>query len=803
MSRERKPRGTSPRTGEFDLDATRTFPGPYWHGDPSAVRMLNAYHFVYRQYGFSFNPNHQDLVFYEWLGATRRLSAFLKWKTANMLARAVNSLALVECPFDLSSIPPLFDVYFAPGHLGLLRTDQGFHRMKLRRRSRKRYAQLIYAVHQAKAASLAAEDWEIEKNVEDTISRLSTPKELNTPIMLPNRFLRPEDVVDEIDRTLDEVIKPRRGRVLPRRERPPSRGACLGGTRPEGGSLGWYVRHVVGYSWLPTDYLFGYFVGPRGAVEVRSRIPADVLDEAWLECVRLARAAEKVDCIPVGLPEPFKVRVITKGYAPSYSLARAWQPALWAALKDHPTFQLIGTPLEPAHIRELLHGVDPTQDNWLISGDYKQATDHIPSEMSNYILSGMCSRLGVPIEDQPALLRALTGHRIRSPRLSREAGRDVFVDQRSGQLMGSPVSFPVLCVYNAVLTRIAYESSTPTRRTLSLDEIPMLVNGDDLLLVADPYTYETWKHLVKWGGLLPSVGKTLVSRNFATINSQLFHVSRRFHEVGPYLDVVRLPHVQLQLAVGSMKSGHYDFEGGRTLAASSPLSETRMWHDFMDSCADKVRGWKFLWGANAGYLASLGRAFPTCAFCLPPALGGMGFPLPPTSSPYYSSRVPGTRSLLLARLLGESATERHARLRQRFCAALESECENPSESLLFQEQAQFLRSVGCPFVAVPRDQMADRLLPPSRRLYDVALSADRVPLYEAREERRVAFLSLVRELRAYARSGRGPWSLSVASEFSQSFQWSYIRGHYSSPFLLMREDEGVAKVSPIPPPEAS
>ena len=137
-------------------------PGPYWHGTPSAVRLLNLYHFVYEEYGYQFRPSSEDLFFFEWMGATQRLYPWLKWKTANIVARSIGSPDLVSCPFDVREIPPVFDYYFREDHLGFLRTDQSFYQMNLHKGLHNQFVKFCFALYQAKAASLSAPGWEVE-----------------------------------------------------------------------------------------------------------------------------------------------------------------------------------------------------------------------------------------------------------------------------------------------------------------------------------------------------------------------------------------------------------------------------------------------------------------------------------------------------------------------------------------------------------------------------------------------------------------------------------------------------------------
>lgn len=757
--------------------------------------MLNVYHFVYRQYGFDFRPCSGDLIFLEWLGATNRLETYLKWKTANILARSLGSSELVGCPFDIRSIPRMFDLYFAPSRLGLLCCDNSFHRMKLARRQKARYVRFTFSLYQSKAASLPAPAWKIEDEIRSTILRLSTDKKISGPLSTPRKILTRDDVLSAIDRTVVEAISP-----LPVRSahhRLPSRGACIDGSRANGGSVGCFIRNYVNPNPLSLDLLDSFFTGPAGVAEVRIRIHPDDVEWGYrLSLIAGRTCSGFIEASPVGLPEPFKVRVITKGEFSPYHVARCYQPRLWSSLQSHPMFQLIGTKVTPGIIFHRLSLLsNPDGDNWIVSGDYKQATDHIPSDIGNYCLEKMCVRLGVPSEDIPCLLRALTGHQFRDG--------EAFVQQRSGQLMGSPISFPVLCLINAALTRLALETSRPEGRDIPLSRLPMLINGDDLLFVGEMADYDNWKNVCTWAGLLPSVGKTIVSRRFGTINSQLFdfQLSRQSPVDWPesYWDPIpvplrpvylfsprmdrpayhprHLPHVQLQLALGSMKSGHAEI-GGKVVSQTSIVHLSRMWSEFMSSCPEKERAWRFLWGVNRQRIRSSRIRYPKAPLCLPPEAGGLGFPLPPRSSEYFYRRSPGPRSLLIARMLLEGGTEEHDHLRRSWLNLLNTDLESPSEILLFRQQCELQRRTGCPLLTVPSD--SEPLLPPSHLRIETGEYSSFDRTLSSPDQFRVMLGKLRLSLDAYQATGRGPWDLDAVSGFLRRERWSSCYGRYSS-----------------------
>lgn len=720
--------------------------------------MLNVYHYVYRDSDYEFRPSKKDLIFFEWLGSTNRLPAYLKWKTANILARAVGSMEYVPCPFAFDVIPGLFNDYLQDNHLGIA-SENGFHRMKLARKRDSRYVRFCFSLYQAKSASLPADTWEIEQNVHETVHRLSQPKDIDTVLMLPSgRFTR-DDLECEIIRTVDEVFPVRSER--PGRFRVPTQGSEFHVKRSEGGSLQALMRRL-GYTFLPYEYLDSFFEGPLGGTPVYVRYLPDDISLAFVLSRNAARSCpDLIPCRPLGLVEPFKVRVITKGWGPAYEVARSYQPRIWETLKEHPTFRLVGETINQRAMSQFASQLDPQQDDWIISGDYKQATDHIPSDMARLLYERVCARTGVPFEDVPALLGSLTDHWIQT---TSSSGSRVHV-QRSGQLMGSPSSFPILCLYNATLSRIAYERCREDRSHLYLDEIPMLVNGDDLLLGGDLWTYLTWQRVVRWGGLLPSVGKTLVSRDWGTINSTLFRFKRTSDFGVDHYRITHVPHLAVQLAIGSIKSGRVDSEG-KAIGNNSPLDEENMFRLFMESTRNKERGWRFLYGVNRRKIADRLRRFPRIALCLPTQAGGLGFPLPPPASEYYPKRIPRPLSLKVARLLLDHPDRTLDLLRTSWAQHL----ANKETPLLMREQGRLLSQTGCVWQPVPIDSI-EPLLPPTRFCFSYGDA-----FAKQRTDARI-HLQLVK---AALTMDRKPWTLAEVVDFLRVKRWTCRYGRYSS-----------------------
>jgi hypothetical protein len=232
---------------------------------------------------------------------------------------------------------------------------------------------------------------------------------------------------------------------------------------------------------------------------------------------------------PVALSEPFKARIITKGQPMTQYALTPIQKKLHKTLRRIPQFQYIGRPIDDEEMITFLSGNLGQNESWC-SGDYKASTNYLRSWLSECIMneiidiwmenelksifSGGSQEFSMQFFDKLRALcrRALTGHIING------------VPQRNGQLMGSIISFPILCIANATLCRMAinFDREQKALYPLSVLRCPMRINGDDCLLPLSENGYNYWYLITKEGGLESSVGKTYFSAHYVTLNSTLY-----------------------------------------------------------------------------------------------------------------------------------------------------------------------------------------------------------------------------------------------------------------------------------------
>jgi len=259
---------------------------------------------------------------------------------------------------------------------------------------------------------------------------------------------------------------------------------------------------------------------------------------------------------PVGLAEALKVRVITKGPALTGFVQKPLQKHLWKTLASHPVFRLIGIPISKWIVQDAMR-VSTTglrKDEVFLSGDYTGATNNLNPQVSEIIADQISIEIGLTEDEKLLFKRTLTQH--------------VFLDEKTrqlkpqvhGQLMGSVVSFPVLCVANAAMCRWSLEQTYG--RHISLRNAPLLINGDDVLMkTLLRRGVDNWEKITEFGGLIPSVGKYYASQIFAQINSRNFlydRVGQRLTDlehVGRTCHFTPVPFVNMGLLLGLKRSG--------------------------------------------------------------------------------------------------------------------------------------------------------------------------------------------------------------------------------------------------------
>lgn len=282
-----------------------------------------------------------------------------------------------------------------------------------------------------------------------------------------------------------------------------------------------------------------------------------------------------------GIAEPLKFRKITKGEAGPYWIARKFQKSMWNYLQTlgnrngkADQFAPTGRPLELSdihfldsrrqaleeHLRlKLPEVLDIKFDKW-VSGDYSAATDLVDMRVTLKVFETFADKFDIDEETRDLCRKVIGPQMINYPP---HTGIEPFV-QRNGQLMGSVLSFPILCIINlmsywASLEEYISEKVNSKRTSVeeryrfyySLSKLPVLVNGDDILFPANDEFYEYWKKWTKKVGFQLSLGKNYISSQYLTVNSKLFRITRPNH--GATTKIVEIPYYNVGLCTGQSK----------------------------------------------------------------------------------------------------------------------------------------------------------------------------------------------------------------------------------------------------------
>jgi len=300
-----------------------------------------------------------------------------------------------------------------------------------------------------------------------------------------------------------------------------------------------------------------------------SQVFRDRVKLIYTECYETARQLakdEEANVKLVALPESLKIRVISKGPPLTYFVLKPVQKFLHKIMRKHPVFELIGKTVTS----ELLNKRFRDVVGQLHSLDYSSATDFLNPFISREAVAEICASVGMPDDLTQLFHKALTGHLVEGE------------PQVWGQLMGSIVSFIILCVVNAAVVRFAMEISE--KRHIALKDCSALINGDDGAVRSGRDFLDIWKDVASLCGLEPSQGKVYSSDTYLNINSTSFVLDGS----GSF---VHVPYVNMGLLTGMKRAGVQKM-GLKDLFDSPEFQFSSLGakhHQMMDSCPRRLR----------------------------------------------------------------------------------------------------------------------------------------------------------------------------------------------------------------------
>jgi len=336
-----------------------------------------------------------------------------------------------------------------------------------------------------------------------------------------------------------------------------STSACWENTTICGGAKSELLYDHVQRGYTTNDELLKMSYHPRsGVTQRRGFVSMDM--ETMIEDTSLDRCRAKV--YPIA--EPLKIRNITKSNAAPYAIAKGLQLDIHSYMKKFFQFALIGEPMENRHIEEL---VRRSPEGSFASGDFSAATDNVKIELTKLFFERILFRLQhqnvisykhteilrnvlyeheihYPLEYGPKQTVLLPNGKVKTVKLLSDDDLSP-VTQVNGQLMGSVLSFPVLCAINLCAYWISVEPEVEDFRDLNV-----MINGDDILFRTTPEKYQNWLDLLPETGLSPSPGKNFFHERYCTVNSILFSVTKQQKQV-----VKQIPFYNVGMLLGQSK----------------------------------------------------------------------------------------------------------------------------------------------------------------------------------------------------------------------------------------------------------
>jgi len=346
----------------------------------------------------------------------------------------------------------------------------------------------------------------------------------------------PADFVSSLSEKVDDVL---RGLTFEhtRKFHEYSSSACWENTSVNGGAKGFLLSEHVFAGHTSNDELLSMTYHPRSGVTERRGFCVNRTD-------LLDLSHERGNCTAMVYPicEPLKIRNITKSNAVKYAIAKGLQLDVHGYMRKLDQFRLIGEPCTQRHIEWLVG----RSKGGFASGDFSAATDNVKIQLTKMCFERIINRVactsGISGDEISTFREVLYEHEIHYPTGYGEKALEPVL-QKNGQLMGSVLSFFILCLIN--LCTYWHAVCPEVKR---FQDLTVLVNGDDILFRCTPDEYQQWLDTLPYSGLTPSPGKNFYADAYCTVNSILFHVNEQRNG-----EVTTIPFYNVGMLLGQSK----------------------------------------------------------------------------------------------------------------------------------------------------------------------------------------------------------------------------------------------------------
>jgi len=334
----------------------------------------------------------------------------------------------------------------------------------------------------------------------------------------------------------------------------PTGGACMQAGRRQGGALSliepFDLKHTMSFTDTVStseDFKLGKlrYLNHRIA-QWRQDQYMKVYDLAWAQCAESSDpsvTAPGLSFKVVAIPEPGKFRIVTLGDGYLYSAIQPLQGLMLSAWKRRGESTMLRDDLTE-RVNEI-HRNLPDLELWC-SVDYEAATDLLYKDASLAAFAG-----AYPLPGGDLGMLSLQSGKAYYPRIKERKDGSIAeeyleedaVETKEGQLMGHPLSFPLLCVINLAVYHRSLEvwvsegspdrkepvngwqaiSERERRQGLADKMRPnVLVNGDDMMFKCELSFYVVFLRVSASCGFKRSTGKQYLSPHTVMMNSQVF-----------------------------------------------------------------------------------------------------------------------------------------------------------------------------------------------------------------------------------------------------------------------------------------
>jgi len=431
----------------------------------------------------------------------------------------------------------------------------------------KEVTEQFYALMNVKRAGLAIsaekQQTALVKHIKNMTGAEYKPQDVITNTFGPNTHVEREDVLDHIKSCMSRLIsKDFTERITPK-WRVPSVNACYEASSKEGGA---HVHFFDSLCALHTYEFIGY---ARYKTRVTPIYVPYHVDDLTANCRMAYRSLKALRSVPTAkvhiVLEPFKARIITAGEGVTYQLGRMLQKPIHTVMRKNKLFHLTGAPCTVDFINEVYGDRVLKDDEFYVAGDYSAATDGMHPDLNKLFIDEVCLLTGIDSLMYDAAKRCMAGHELtydssdlansdlpREVSLMSESNQNLIqplidsgkvffasegkkskkkvlkVVQTWGQLMGSPLSFPILCYANAAVAWCSAEIYEDRKMSLKdfINQYKPIFNGDDTSFISNPNHYKIWKSVASVAGLNASLGKNYCSPHFVMINSEIFFANQ-------------------------------------------------------------------------------------------------------------------------------------------------------------------------------------------------------------------------------------------------------------------------------------